>query len=228
MKYKNLIIVGTSHIARQSIDEVTKTIEEDAPEIIALELDKGRLVGLLSEKKHNPRLRDIQRVGLKGFLFSVIGGYIENKLGEYVGVKPGEEMMTAYRLAQKNKKRVALIDQDIQITLKRFSKAFTWKEKWHLFVDILKGTFSKKERIKVDLTKVPSKEFIAKMIGQVKKRYPSLYKVLIQERNEVMAKNLFHLMRTFPEEKIMAVMGAGHEKEIVDLIKREEKKFNQK
>ncbi len=223
MKHKNLILIGTSHIARQSINEVAKTIEEEDPDIVALELDKGRLVGLISDKKRGPRLQDIRRIGLKGYLFSLIGGYIEAKLGKYVGVKPGEEMVTAFRLAQKNKKRVALIDQEIQITLKRFSKAFTWKEKWHLVVDIFKGIFSKKHRIKFDLTKVPDKKMIKKMIDQVKERYPSLYKVLVEERNEVMAKNLHHLMGKFEGEKIVAVVGAGHEKEMIDIIKKLEK-----
>ena len=43
LKYKNLIIIGTSHIAKQSLEEVQRTIEKEKPEIIALELDKKRL-----------------------------------------------------------------------------------------------------------------------------------------------------------------------------------------
>ena len=39
---QNLIIIGTSHIAVESIDEVTTAIAELKPEIIALELDLKR------------------------------------------------------------------------------------------------------------------------------------------------------------------------------------------
>jgi pheromone shutdown protein TraB len=38
-----------------------------------------------------------------------------------------------------------------------------------------------------------------------------------------MARNLYHLMRQFPEEKIIAIVGAGHEKEMIDIIKNLEK-----
>ena len=34
MKYNNLTIIGTSHIAKQSLDEVEKAIEEEKPGII--------------------------------------------------------------------------------------------------------------------------------------------------------------------------------------------------
>ena len=37
MKYKNLKLVGTSHIAEESLREVQKTIEKEKPDIIALE-----------------------------------------------------------------------------------------------------------------------------------------------------------------------------------------------
>ena len=223
MKYKNLTIIGTSHIAKQSIQEVEKTIDEEKPEIVALELDKGRLAGLLSEKKQKIRLSDIRKIGIKGYIFSLIGAYVEKELGKKVGAKPGDEMIIAYKTAQKHHLKVALIDQDIRITLQRFSKEFKWKEKWNLFVDIIKGVFLKKEVIKFDLTKVPDKKLIELMIYKVKKRYPSLYKVLVEERNNIMARNLYHLMRQFPEEKIIAIVGAGHEKEMIDIIKKLEK-----
>ena len=37
--FGNLIILGTSHIAIESVNKVKQLIEEETPEIIALELD---------------------------------------------------------------------------------------------------------------------------------------------------------------------------------------------
>ena len=73
----------------------------------------------------------------------------------------------------------------------------------------------------IDLSKVPSKKLIKKLIGIVKKKYPNVYMVLVEERNKIMAKNLSSLMRKFPEKKILAVIGAGHEDEILDLVKKD-------
>ena len=58
------------------------------------------------------------------------------------------------------------------------------------------------------------------MTQKVKQRYPSLYKVLIEERNQVIAFNLKNLMQENPLSKIVAVIGAGHEEEVMSLIKK--------
>src|SRR3989338_3266228 len=219
MDYKNLTIVGTSHIAKESLEEVEKTIEDIKPDIIALELDKRRLYSLF-RKPGKIRIYDIKRVGLKGFIFSLIGAWAEKKLGNMVGVAPGSEMKNAVRLARKNNIKIALIDQDIEITLKRFSKSLTWKEKWNFFADILKAVFARKQIVEFDLTKVPSKKVIKKLVDKIKERYPNVYKVLIEERNEAMANNLHKIMSEYPDKKILAIIGAGHEEDILRIIKR--------
>jgi len=129
-------------------------------------------------------------------------------------------MKQAVRLARKHNIKIALIDQDIEITLKRFSKSLTWKEKWNFLVDILKAIFTRKGVIEFDLTKVPSKKVIKKLVDGVKKRYPNVYNVLIEERNQVMAYNLKKIMELHPEKKILAIIGAGHEEDILKLIKK--------
>ena len=190
MKYKNLTIIGTSHIAKESIDQVKKAIESQKPEIIGVELDKKRLSALLHKGKRSINLKDIFRIGLKGFIFSLIGAWVEKKLGEMVGVKPGTEMLTAVKLAKKHKTQLALIDQDIEITLKRLSQEITWKEKFNFLADIVKAVIFRKKDIDNELTKVPKEEIIKKLINKVKKRYPSIYKVLIKERNKIIAKKI--------------------------------------
>jgi len=219
MEYRNLTIIGTSHIAKQSLEDVEKAIIDGKPDIIALELDKRRLYSLFKEPS-KIRIYDIKRVGIKGFVFALIGAWAEKKLGKIVGVAPGSEMKKAVRLAKKNKIKLALIDQDIEITLKRFSKSLTWKEKWNFIVDIIKAIFIRKEVITFDLTKVPSKKVVKKLVGQVKKRYPNIYKVLIEERNEVMANNIKKIMETYTDKKILVIIGAGHEDDILELIKK--------
>ncbi|MBW2965502.1 TraB/GumN family protein [Candidatus Woesearchaeota archaeon] len=226
MRYKNLILIGTSHIAKQSLEEVERVVKDKKPDIIALELDKKRFYALTQKKTRKIGLKDIKRIGLKGFIFNMIGAWVERKLGKYVGVKPGSEMLKAIELAKKNKSKIALIDQDIEITLQRLSNAITWREKWHFIVDILKGVFLRKSELKklgierLDLTKVPSKKLIKRLTNEVKKRYPGVYRVLVEERNEVMGTNLSRLMDENPEKLILGVIGAGHEDEMLKLIKK--------
>ncbi len=216
-RYKNLTIIGTSHISIESINEIIDFVNNYKPEIIALELDPKRYLALTQGKKHD--FRDIIKVGLKGYLINIIGAYIEKKLGKLVGVKPGSEMLTAINLAKKHNLKIALIDQDILITLKKLTK-ISLKEKFKIIKDIILGlAFKKGEVIKVDLTKVPSQELIGKLVKKVKNAYPGVYNILIKERNELMAKALNKITNLNQDSKILAVIGAGHEKEVIRIIR---------
>jgi len=215
----HLEIIGTSHISPESLKKVEQTILDKKPQIIAIELDAKRLYALIHKGKERISFRDIRKVGLKGWLFAIIGAWAEKKLGAQVGVAPGSEMLRAVATAQQVGAKIALIDQDINITLQRFSKALTWKEKFTFAADLFKGVVLKKG-VQFDLKKVPSQKIIKTLIEDVKKRYPNVYRVLVKERNEYMAKRLATLIKLHPEENIIAVVGAGHEREIRKLLKK--------
>jgi pheromone shutdown-related protein TraB len=210
-----LILIGTSHIAQQSVQEIEKAIVEQKPDLVALELDPNRFQALLTQQKTKIHLADIFRVGLKGYLFALIGSYLQKKLGKMVGVAPGSEMLAAIKSAKKHNLPLALIDQDIAITLSRFSQTLSWQERFRFVADIFKGLlFPKKQLEKLggfDLAKVPPQEIIKKLMNELKQRYPNIYQVLVEERNKVMIRNLKYLFEHNPEKKILAVVGAGHQ-----------------
>ncbi len=220
MSFKNLTLIGTSHIATQSIADVTRVITEKQPGIVALELDIKRFHAMMNPQQ-KLRLRDIRLLGLKGWLLNLVGAWAEEKMGKLVGVKPGTEMKTAVMLAAKYKSRVALIDQDITITLSKLTKQITWREKFRFLGDILKAVILRKgPEITFDLKKVPSQDTITELINQVKAMYPTVYRVLIHERDVHMAKALNKLMDTNKDKEIVAVVGAGHEESIIKNIQK--------
>ena len=218
IQYKNLVLIGTSHISPESVKEVKKIIDEIKPTYVAVELDKGRLLGLMG-KKEKLKIKDMFKLGIKETLFIMFGSWLEKKLGKMVGTKPGDEMKVAVREAAKIKAKILLIDQEISITVKRLFKYLTFKEKIRFVGDIVKGLLGFGEKMSIDLRKVPESELIEKLILQVKERYPNIYKVLITERNEIMAKRLVKFMEKNPSEKIVAVVGAGHESGMSEIIK---------
>ncbi len=218
ISYKNITIIGTSHISSESVREVRETIRETFPDLVAIELDRRRFEALMS-KKSKTSIKDIKKFGLKGFLINVVGAYFEKKLGKLTGVAPGTEMKTAVIEAKRINAKIALIDQDITITIRKLAKV-PFKEKFFIIIDSIKNIF-KKDKIKFNLKKVPSKKKISQLINMVKK-YPNLYKVLIDDRNKYMAKNLHKLMSEY--EVIIAVVGAGHEDDIIKELKNENNK----
>lgn len=217
-----LKIIGTSHISSDSVTQIKKYIEENKPDIVAVELDKRRLMALMQDQKSEFSFRQIRQLGLSGFLFAAIGQYVQKKLGDKVNVKPGSDMLAAVRSAKKNGSLVALIDQDVEITLKNIK--FRFKEISNFFIDAVRGLIMPKREIKklglegMDLSKVPAMEVIEKLIERVKDRYPRVYKALIADRDKYMAKRVNFLLLQHPDKKILVVIGAGHKgmNELID------------
>ncbi len=216
IKYKNLIIIGTSHISIESINEVEKVIREYQPSVVALELDNQRLMALIHGKKEKLSLKDIKNLGIRVFILNLIGAWAEKKIGEIVNVRPGSEMRKAVELCSELNIPIALIDQDVRITLNRLIKRFTWREKFRFLKEIIISPF-KKRKIMFDLKKVPNRKIIDALIKKVKKDYPSVYLTLIEERNKVMGKHLKRLIGT--NRIVVAVVGAGHEEGIMEYLK---------
>ena len=210
-----IYLLGTSHIAKQSLKEVETAFETLNPDIIALELDQGRLQNLFS-KPAKPRLGDMRHVGLQGFLFQLLGAWAEKRMGDVVGVRPGDEMRKAVLLASKHGKKIALIDQPIHITLRKLNKAITWREKFRFVKDI----FSSKKKIPFDLRKVPPQQLIDELLQKAQKDYPSVYKVLVEERNHYMAKKLFLLAKKELQTTFLVIMGAGHLEGMQNLLSK--------
>ena len=215
LTYHNLVILGTSHIAASSLNEIRHAFQTINPDVVAVELDQHRLYALLHNKKPNYSPLLIPQLGIKGYLFGVIGSFIQQKLGNIVGIKPGSDMLCAVELARDNHKHIALLDREVGVTLQRLSKAIGWREKLNFLADIFIAPFSKSLRI--NLKEVPEKELIRKLLGLLRRRYPGVYRVLVEERNKVMAFKLKALMENYPDKKILAVIGAGHEE---DLLRR--------
>ena len=214
LRYRNLIVIGTSHIAKESVEEAKRVILREKPDAVALELDKARLLALF-EKRKAGMLEQIRHLGFRGFILNTLGAWVEAKLGKLVGVKPGSEMLAAVDAAKEIGAKIYLVDRRIEVTLRRLINKITFREKLRFVFDLFAGLFLGKG-IKIDISKVPSKEVIKQAIAYVRTRYPNVYKVLIEERNRFIARNLCRLMER--HKLVVAVLGAGHCEDVIGLI----------
>ncbi|MBN1502005.1 TraB/GumN family protein [Candidatus Woesearchaeota archaeon] len=219
LQFNNLTILGSSHIAKQSINEVERAFEEIKPSIVCLELDANRYMALMNKKKRASKFSIMINFGITAFVFAILGEFVQNKLGDIVGISPGAEMKTAIKLAKKNKSKIVFIDQPIEVTLKKLSEKMTLIERLRFIYDLSFGWIFSKEKVNFNLNEVPSEEIIQKLVHQLKHRYPVIYTVLIKERNVIMASNLLNLMNLYPNDSILAIMGAGHVADSFSIIK---------
>jgi pheromone shutdown-related protein TraB len=222
---KNLKIIGTSHIAKQSIRDIHQAFAEDTPDIVCVELDRARFIGLFQKQDRNITLKDL-KVGGFGFMFMLIGRWLQKKLGAQVGIVPGADMKSAVILAKKHKTKLYLIDLPIQRTLYKLSKEVSLWEKFRLVGHIIFSPLSKKNREfskQFNLNKVPTDDLINTIISDMRFKFPKLFKVLLDDRNEYMAKQLKHISKANPDKKILAIIGAGHKKELLNLVQKKGK-----
>ena len=210
----NLTIIGTAHVSEKSVEEVRNTILECEPDIVAVELDATRYQNLLNEKNGVNQDKEIKiRESLKGnnitmFLVSGFLSYFQKKIGDEVGVKPGSEMLAAAEAAEESGAKVALIDRDIQITLKRALNHMSFWEKAKFVYSIIASFFSKDEAID-DIESIKQGDALEEVMGYFQEMSPRAFEVLVAERDAFMAQRLLDL-----DGNVVAVVGAGHKKGI--------------
>ncbi len=212
-------IIGTSHISQQSVKEIKETVKEFKPTIVAVELDKQRFHAIMSKRRRKMNLRNALKLGLFGFLFYIIGSISQKVLGKKTGQEPGIDMKTGILEAKKNDAKVALIDRDISITLYRLSRKVPMREKSKLVFYLLFGGFSK-NKINIDLRKVPKDQVVHKLISELSHKFPGFYKVLVAERDTYMQNQVELITKKFPDAKLLIIVGAGHKRKMQNFVNK--------
>jgi len=213
---ENIKIIGIAHISSKSVEKVREIIRNEKPDIIALELDKERFNGLI-RKEEVPIKNNIKSKDLRFNLTNTILAGIQKRLGKKVEINPGEEMVAAIDEANKIGASIILIDRDIRTTLNLLLDSLTIKEKIKAFFSILGSLFIRKK----DLEKIDSiieEDTVDDLIKEVEKKFPNVAKILIDERDLYMAKKLVELVKDNKDKKIVAIIGAGHEKGVKEYI----------
>ncbi len=207
-----ITLVGTAHVSDKSVALVNEVIDREKPDIIAVELCKGRYQALKGEEEVKEiNIKDLLSGGkLYYFLLHWLLSYVQKKIGADTGVKPGAEMLSAIEKAEKTGARVALIDRDIQVTLARFWNRMSFFEKLKLFGSLAAATvgFGTKD---INIDTVTQEDVVTQLVSELRKMAPSAASVLLDERDAFMAKNLLDISK---EGTVVAVVGAGHRKGI--------------
>jgi pheromone shutdown-related protein TraB len=221
-KDKQIVLVGTAHISKESITLVEDTIEKEKPDVIGVELDKERLNQLLHGKQwEQTNIIDIIKTGKTYlFLLNTLLSNMQKQLGKSVGVKPGAEMLVAVKKSSETKTPIQLLDRDVRVTLKRAFKVMSLKEKLKLGGTLLAGFFGKGEKIDAKtIENLKDQDLINKLMKELGKQMPSMKQVLVDERDQYIAE----MIKRSPGKKIVAIVGAGHLTGIEKIIKKDKK-----
>ena len=207
-----IILVGTAHISKESIAEVKAVIEEEQPDIVAVELDTRRYKAITEKDTwENTPVTSLLKSGNAYFLLAqTFLSSIQRRLGKDYGVEPGSEMVEAINQAKSHNIPIELVDRDISITLKRAWKQMGIREKLRLFWEFLKAIvgFDEEELDELDLEELMDQDMISALMEEFGELAPTVRDVLITERDEYIAQKILDASKQ--EKTVVAVIGAGH------------------
>ncbi len=207
----NIILVGTAHISEDSVKEVRKAIENYKPDIVAVELCERRHKAITKKDQwENTPITSLLKSNNAYFMLAqTFLASIQRKLGKDHGVEPGSEMIAAMEEAKKHNLKIALVDRDISITLKRAWKKMGIREKFRLIWEFLKAIlgYDEEELEELDLKELMKQDVISSMMEEFGAIAPSAATVLIYERDEYIAQKILNESK---KGKVVAVVGAGH------------------
>ena len=212
-----IILIGTGHVFDLS-DALRKRFDEIEPDVICVELDRQRYHALLSRKNQpekNNKSRDKSPV-----IYNLLGKFQESMAKQY-GVKAGDEMLAAIGYAQANNLPVELIDLNAREIFSKMLKSMSLTEKFRLFFSGVAGFFVNRGVVEKELVNI--EENFDSYLNQISKKFPSIKKALIDDRNEHMFDRLIKLNEKY--ERIVACIGDGHVYGISDLLKSKNVEF---
>ncbi len=217
-----IVIVGTAHVSEKSVQEVVGKIEHMHPDIVAVELCLARYRAITGQEEEREIKISELLSGGKLYLLLVqwFLAYIQRKMGEEMGVKPGSEMLAAIEAAKKAGARVALVDRDISITIQRFWSAMSLLDKARLVWSLLPAAFGRGGDEEIDIDSITQDDIVSQMISEFRKISPGAANVLVDERDAFLARNLYLLSK---QGRVLAVVGAGHREGITRHLEHPEK-----
>lgn len=205
---RQIFLVGTAHISRQSADLVNRVIKEELPDTVCIELDSQRYKALSEKKKwENLDLKQIIRQKqLSALIINILLASYQKKLGKQLGVNPGVELLEAANISKELEIPIELCDREIRITLRRAWASMSFFQKFKLIFSGFAGIFEKQEINEEKLAELRSKDALNEIISELGKSMPVLKKVLLDERDLYIAEKIKYAAG----QKIVAVVGAGH------------------
>jgi pheromone shutdown protein TraB len=198
-----ITIIGVGHVFQLS-ENIKAAIRSRRPSVVCLELDQGRYRALMD--------RTVR--GKVPIQYRVLA-YVQRRMADKFGGEVGDEMIAAVDAAKEVGARVALIDMDAPKMFALLWGSMSFKERMRLLGGAVMGLFLTKETVEKEVAQYEEHEEV--YLDTLGRGFPTVKKVLIDDRNVYMAKNISALAAESPA--VVAVVGDGHVLGLVEALK---------
>lgn len=205
---KEIILIGTAHVSKLSVEQVKEVIDREQPDSVCIELDDQRYKSIMDGNKW--REMDIFKVIKEKkatlLIMNLAISSFQNRLAKQFDTKPGQEMIQGIESAKEIGAELVLADRNIQITFSRiWGNVGVWG-KAQLLTSIIYSIFNKETISEEELEKMKTQDTLNASLAEISEAFPKLKKPLIDERDQYLAQKI----KEAPGKKVVAVLGAAH------------------
>jgi pheromone shutdown-related protein TraB len=215
---RRIVLIGTAHVSRESVDEVEAAIASEKPDMVCVELDANRWRSMTSPDAWAKT--DIIKIIKDGKAFLLLAtlalSAFQKRMGADSGVKPGEEMVAAVHAAEAAGIPYTFCDRDVQTTLRRAWGRSNFWNKTKLMAQLIASAFGTEKPDAAEIEKLKNKSELDQMMNELADYLPSVKETLIDERDRYLAARIW----SSAGQRIVAVIGAGHADGVVSWLER--------
>lgn len=216
---REIILIGTAHISRESADLVDRVITEEKPDVVCVELCKARFEAI--QQKDKWQEMDIVKVIRENrtalLLSQLLMMSLQKKIAERFNINPGEDMLRAISRAAESGAEVVLADREIRVTLLRTWRMMGLWSKMKFLSDMILSLFIGENITEENIEELKQHDVLDLALKSIGEKLPELKITLIDERDQFLACSI----RNSQGRKIVAVVGAGHIPGIIENIGKE-------
>lgn len=225
---KDIILVGTAHVSKQSAEQVKEVIESERPDAVCIELDEQRYQSITDGNRWKDMdiFKVIKEKKATLLLMNLAISSFQKRMAKQFGINPGQEMIQGIESAKEVNAELVLADRNIQTTFARIWGNIGFKGKAMLLTQVVFSIFSNETITEEELEEMKQKDTINAMLQEITESFPRLKKPLIDERDQYLAQKI----KEAPGEKVVAILGAAHVPGITKEIHKEQdlKKLNKR
>ncbi len=205
---KEIILIGTAHVSKKSVDLVSSVILEEKPDTVCVELCESRLKSI--RDKDRWRNMDIIKVIREKKAFLILSNLLlasfQKKIGNRLEVMPGAEMLKAIETGKTVGANIEPADRDIRVTLSRTWRATGFFDKIKILYQLLLSQGELDKINEAEIEKMKERDALQSILSEIEKTMPSLRDIIIDERDRFRS----HRIKNAKGKKIAAAVGAGH------------------
>lgn len=205
---KEIILIATAHVSKQSAELVKRVISDEQPDSVCVELDEQRYENIQNPKAwENTDVVKVIKSKRAGFLLAnlALSSY-QKKIAKKLNTAVGQEMIQGIKSAEETGANLVLADRNIQTTFLRIWRKINLWEKCKLIFSLLFSLGDDTEISDADLNQLLQKDMLESVLADMRKQFPKIGDILVSERDQYLASKI----KEAPGEKVVAILGGAH------------------